>query len=76
MQPFIEPRVSPRSFWPAAVADEILRRIAKGDPLAVICAEDGFPTRQTFHRWLVEDPLLSSRYADAVRQSVVTRVTK
>jgi hypothetical protein len=76
MSSFIEARVSPRAFYPAAIATEILRRVAGGEPLACICAEDGMPSRGSFYNWITDDPLLSARYADAVRESVVNRVTK
>ena len=73
MHPSVEARVSPRAFWPAAVADEILRRVSLGEPLAIVCAEDGMPSRQSFYNWLVADPMLSSRYTAAVRTSVERR---
>lgn len=43
----------------------ICERIAEGDTLKKICEEDGMPARQTFHRWVVNQPDLSRAYAAA-----------
>jgi hypothetical protein len=69
----IEPRVTPRSFWPVAVAEEILRRVALGESVVSICGAEGFPTRQTFSKWIREDADLAARYLDAQQRGLKAR---
>ena len=33
------------------IADEICARLAEGEPLRAICADDHLPERQTIHNW-------------------------
>ena len=47
------------------LVDEILDRVGKGEPLAVICREEGKPHPTTFRDWANADPELSLRFARA-----------
>ena len=46
-------------------ADILLERIAKGELINKICAEEGMPSLTTIHRWLDAVPGFRQRYADA-----------
>lgn len=48
-----------------AIVDEIIERLAKGEPLAVICRSPGMPDRRTVNRWREADEALDSRFLDA-----------
>lgn len=53
------------SFSPE-LALEICERVAEGATLKSICTrENKMPTRQTFHRWVVENPEVARAYAAA-----------
>lgn len=43
----------------------ILQRLAEGEPLRVICRDDGLPSAGTFLGWVLEDPELAERYTRA-----------
>lgn len=45
--------------------DDILERIATGQPLREICRMEGMPSFGTFYRWLNADPKLQERFARA-----------
>ena len=45
------------------LANEICERVANGEPLRVICREEGKPTWSTFYDWLNKYPELSALYA-------------
>jgi hypothetical protein len=47
------------------IADAICERMAKGEPLAVICREDAMPCASTVWRWQQERPELSQAIARA-----------
>lgn len=48
--------------------DEVLSRIAEGESLRSICADEGTPSKSTFLKWVSEDPELSDQYARAMEQ--------
>lgn len=43
------------SSYTQAVADEICERIALGEPLTLICADDHMPTQSMVYRWLDDE---------------------
>ena len=45
--------------------DRICERIADGESLRTICAEDGMPRKASVMRWLAADAALSDQYARA-----------
>lgn len=47
------------------LVDAILARLAKGEPLAVICRSEGMPDRRTVNRWRSEDEDLDARFQEA-----------
>lgn len=48
------------------IADEICARIAKGDSLRSICANDDFlPSERTIYRWLDDNEAFCQQYARA-----------
>lgn len=54
-----------RAYFTPKVAQEILRRLAEGEPLSRICGPDrvaGMPDRITVHRHLREDPAFRLDY--------------
>jgi hypothetical protein len=53
------------SLYTEAIADEILERIGKGNPLAVICREANMPARATVHSWCDTDAEFGARFAQA-----------
>lgn len=53
------------STFSQAVADEIVRRIASGEPLAVICRDDGMPCDNTVRAWAKQNEPLSEAIAHA-----------
>jgi len=48
-----------------SLAEEICRRLAMGDPLAKICADDDMPAYSTVRKWEVENPGFSALSARA-----------
>lgn len=59
------PALGRPSIFTDEIADEIARRLAKGEPLAVICRDDHMPARRTVYLWTEADPDLSARIARA-----------
>lgn len=47
------------------IADEICARLSAGEPLAVICRDEGMPHRSTVYDWVAADEELSRRIACA-----------
>jgi len=47
------------------IADAICERIADGDSLRTICADDAMPNKATVFRWLAKHPAFSDQYAHA-----------
>lgn len=47
------------------VADAICERIADGEPLRVICREEGMPAWRTVYDWLTKDEAFAARFARA-----------
>jgi len=47
------------------LADEILRRIASGEPLSWICEEEGMPAAKTVMGWRRQKPDFDTGYIDA-----------
>ena len=59
-------RAKPRPYeFDAAVADEVVIRVASGAGLAAACVDPAMPTWRTFRRWCVERPELRARYRAA-----------
>jgi hypothetical protein len=51
--------------WTAAIEEEILSRIAKGQALRTVCADDWLPGVDTFYKRVQSDAGFSERYARA-----------
>lgn len=49
----------------AKVFDAVLDRLADGELLSSICADDHMPSRQAWYRWCAEDEDLAARFAEA-----------
>jgi hypothetical protein len=47
------------------IADEICQRIAGGENLRQICAEDELPSERTIYRWLAAESTFCQQYAHA-----------
>lgn len=47
------------------MVDDIIDRLAKGEPLAAICRTPGYPHPSTFRDWCNGDEALSRRFARA-----------
>lgn len=47
------------------ITDDICARLSKGEPLAVICRDEGMPSPGTVRRWMEEDAALSEAIARA-----------
>lgn len=47
------------------VAAEIVSRLSNGEPMAVICRDDGFPTDRTVRNWILADEAFASAIAGA-----------
>lgn len=54
----------PSSYTPELAA-EICRRLAEGESLKSICAEDGMPSRPTFFAWVADRPEFLNMYRAA-----------
>ena len=54
------------------VAMQILERLADGQLLKEICALPGMPHKDTFRRWVVNNPELGRAYEAAIRLSAVS----
>jgi hypothetical protein len=52
----------PASFTPA-IATEIIERLSKGEPLAVMCREEHLPNRSTVSGWCMDRPEFAAQYA-------------
>lgn len=48
-----------------ALAEEICRRLAMGEPLAKICLDDEMPAYSTARKWEAENPVFSALSASA-----------
>lgn len=46
--------------------DEIITRIAAGESLLTITADEHMPTRRSVHRWVIDDPELDREYRAAI----------
>lgn len=46
-------------------AEEIVSRLSKGEPMAVICRDDWLPTDRTVRNWIEADPAFASAIARA-----------
>ena len=55
-------RGEPSKYSPELV-DEIIKRVSEGEPLRVICRENGKPNYSTFYDWINELPELAQRFA-------------
>lgn len=53
------------STYSRLVADQICDRIATGEPLRVICRDEGMPAWQTVYGWISSNPEFSERIARA-----------
>jgi hypothetical protein len=59
----------PTSYQPR-VAEKVLAEIAAGRSLRDICAQPGWPSRESVRRWLAKDEQFRQRYDDARRLGV------
>ncbi|WP_250450678.1 hypothetical protein [Caballeronia sp. ATUFL_M2_KS44] len=62
-----------RKTYPPVIADAIIAKVASGLALGQICEDRAMPCKQTFYNWISDDPMLSKRYADAVRAAIDAR---
>lgn len=53
------------SSYTEALADEICERLAEGESLRSICADEHLPNKSTVFRWLAGDEQFATRYAHA-----------
>jgi hypothetical protein len=60
-----------RSTYSAALFDAILKRMASGESLLKICADEGMPNRATVWRWIARHRDRAGRYADAKHKNAV-----
>lgn len=58
------PRGRPSKFTPE-IAAEICARLSKGEPMAVICRDEGMPSVQTVSEWRGKDETFSGSIARA-----------
>jgi hypothetical protein len=59
-----KPRGRPSTFT-QEIADEICRRLSKGEPLAQICRDDNMPAVRTVSDWKASNPDFSADFAHA-----------
>lgn len=53
------------SLFNETIADEIIERLSKGEPLAAMCREDHLPHRATVTGWCLALPEFAKRYSMA-----------
>jgi len=53
------------SLYTPELADLICERVAEGESLRKICADDDMPHRSNVERWLSQDPDFAAKYAHA-----------
>jgi hypothetical protein len=53
------------STYTQEIADEIVQRLANGEPLRAICRDDDMPTWRTVYNWIDADDKFSARIAHA-----------
>lgn len=58
-------KVGRPSLYTLELGEEICQRIAEGESLRTICAEDAYPDRVTVLRWLNQHPDFATIYAQA-----------
>lgn len=68
--PAPEGRTGRPTIFTKELFDEILARIATGEPVRAICQEDDQPGEWTFYKWLRDDEDLSQLYARAKQDAV------
>jgi hypothetical protein len=65
---------APMTHYPRATVDNILRRVAGGEALThVLESNAGFPSKQTWFRWVSKYPELSAQYVASVQLAVANR---
>ena len=47
------------------IVERIIKRLSKGEPLAQICRDDGFPNPSTVWDWQQDDKSIAQRFAKA-----------
>ncbi|GLU25538.1 hypothetical protein [Brucella sp. NBRC 12950] len=57
--------IEQKGFFNQEMADAICERIADGDSLRTICAEESFPARSTVFKWLSQHTAFADQYARA-----------
>lgn len=66
--------VVPMRLFPQAVIDEVLRRVAGGECLQhILEGNAGFPSKQTWYRWIASDVELSAKYVASVQRQIASR---
>jgi len=53
------------STFTEAKAEEIIRRLSRGEPLAVICRSEGMPTTRTISNWRKANPEFDKQFLQA-----------
>jgi len=61
----VKPHMARPSSFTQEMADLICKRLADGESLRSICANDGFPAASTVFKWLSEKQPFSEQYARA-----------
>ena len=59
------PKIGRPSDYSEALAETICDRIADGESLRSICADDGMPAKSNVMQWLKKRPSFQDQYADA-----------
>lgn len=54
-----------KSAYTVALAEQICQRIAEGEPLRVICRDEGMPAWRTVYDWIEAEPGFAARIARA-----------
>ncbi|CAN7475634.1 hypothetical protein [Caballeronia sp. LjRoot31] len=72
----LPPRNAGRRWFPPVIFDIICERVASGQDLLAICSDPSMPSRTTFYAEVTENPLISAKYAAAVRTAVERRAAK
>jgi len=60
-----QPKTGRPTIFSDGLAASILERLADGESLRSICADDEMPARSTVFKWLSENPIFSDQYTRA-----------
>ena len=66
----------PAMAFDQGIADQVLERMAAGEPLHRICEEPGYPSRHQLYRWRVDNPAFAAAYARAREERAHARADR